>query len=154
MFINLFIIRNSWRLPTLQLPQWRSLPPAGRGNRHLHGMSLGICRTPMRLLCRRVLRWSSGSPGPPQPCQRCECNGNIDPNALGTCDTNTGECLKCVYNTAGSKCEVCLPGKSMKLSSSIPFRQFNVYLHFGKLHRLIVTNTILRISPLIAGAVA
>ncbi|XP_074027988.1 laminin subunit gamma-1 isoform X2 [Leptinotarsa decemlineata] len=48
--------------------------------------------------------------GPPSPCQKCECNENIDPNAIGNCNTTTGACLKCIYNTGGRKCEECLPG--------------------------------------------
>ncbi|KAF8777898.1 Laminin subunit gamma-1 like protein [Argiope bruennichi] len=47
--------------------------------------------------------------GRPQ-CRKCECNENVDPNAIGNCDRNTGYCLKCVYNTGGRYCESCLPG--------------------------------------------
>ena len=25
--------------------------------------------------------------GAPRPCRKCECNGNIDPNAVGNCNT-------------------------------------------------------------------
>lgn len=44
-------------------------------------------------------------------CKPCECNLNIDTNAIGNCNTMTGECLKCIYNTGGPKCEQCLPGE-------------------------------------------
>ncbi|KAJ8934790.1 hypothetical protein NQ318_023168, partial [Aromia moschata] len=44
------------------------------------------------------------------PCRPCECNNNIDPNAIGNCNTTTGECLKCTYNTGGPQCDVCLSG--------------------------------------------
>lgn len=44
-------------------------------------------------------------------CERCDCNGNVDENAVGNCDTQSsiGRCLRCVYNTTGDKCEKCLP---------------------------------------------
>ncbi|XP_074505941.1 laminin subunit gamma-2 [Sebastes fasciatus] len=43
-------------------------------------------------------------------CKPCQCNGHIDVGVAGSCDRNTGECLKCVNNTRGQNCEVCLPG--------------------------------------------
>ncbi|XP_069998126.1 laminin subunit gamma-1 isoform X4 [Penaeus vannamei] len=51
-----------------------------------------------------------GRHGPPRPCERCDCNGNIDPNAVANCNRTTGECLKCIYNTGGFYCDQCLPG--------------------------------------------
>ncbi|XP_041859531.1 basement membrane-specific heparan sulfate proteoglycan core protein isoform X3 [Melanotaenia boesemani] len=38
-------------------------------------------------------------------CERCDCNGH----ASG-CDPDTGRCLQCLHNTAGSRCERCQPG--------------------------------------------
>ncbi|XP_030761845.1 laminin subunit gamma-1-like isoform X2 [Sitophilus oryzae] len=52
----------------------------------------------------------TGRFGPPTPCQLCECSENIDLNAIGNCNTTTGECLRCIHNTGGSRCEICLPG--------------------------------------------
>lgn len=52
----------------------------------------------------------TGQFGDKQECQECQCNGNVDPNAVGNCDRTTGECLKCIYNTAGGHCDKCLSG--------------------------------------------
>ena len=43
-------------------------------------------------------------------CKPCECNGNIDLASKGNCDRHTGECLRCVNNTGGKRCEKCQPG--------------------------------------------
>ncbi|NXF03389.1 LAMC2 protein, partial [Smithornis capensis] len=51
-----------------------------------------------------------GDPVASQPCQLCRCNGNVEPNAVGNCDRRTGECLKCIYNTAGFYCDRCKDG--------------------------------------------
>ncbi|XP_005531354.1 PREDICTED: laminin subunit gamma-2 [Pseudopodoces humilis] len=51
-----------------------------------------------------------GDPAASQPCQLCQCNGNVEPNAVGNCDRQTGECLKCLYNTTGFYCDRCKDG--------------------------------------------
>ncbi|XP_012279283.1 laminin subunit gamma-1 [Orussus abietinus] len=51
-----------------------------------------------------------GNPEKGQSCRPCDCNNNIDLNAVRNCNHETGECLKCVNNTAGFHCEECLPG--------------------------------------------
>ncbi|KAG7171849.1 Laminin subunit gamma-1-like 1 [Homarus americanus] len=51
-----------------------------------------------------------GRHGPPRPCETCDCNGNIDPNAVANCNRTTGECLKCIYHTGGFYCDQCLSG--------------------------------------------
>ncbi|MFH4984454.1 hypothetical protein AB6A40_011163 [Gnathostoma spinigerum] len=43
-------------------------------------------------------------------CERCECNGNIDPAVPGGCDPTTGECVLCLHNTEGAQCENCKDG--------------------------------------------
>ncbi|CAF0980234.1 unnamed protein product [Didymodactylos carnosus] len=45
-----------------------------------------------------------------RPCELCSCNGNIDSNIIGNCNTTSGHCLKCNQNTFGVYCEKCLPG--------------------------------------------
>lgn len=51
-----------------------------------------------------------GNPDKGQACRPCECNNNIDLNAVRNCNHETGECLKCVNNTAGFHCDECLRG--------------------------------------------
>lgn len=50
-----------------------------------------------------------GKFGQRRQCSKCICNENIDPNAVANCNSTTGECLKCIYNTAGFNCDRCLP---------------------------------------------
>lgn len=52
----------------------------------------------------------TGKNGPVSNCKSCDCNSNVDANAIGNCNRTTGECLKCIYNTGGSQCDQCLPG--------------------------------------------
>lgn len=57
---------------------------------------------------------SNGYYGDPQKpgdyCKPCECSGNINPLEPGSCDTITGECLRCLNNTSGTACNLCAPG--------------------------------------------
>ncbi|XP_050538498.1 laminin subunit gamma-1, partial [Daktulosphaira vitifoliae] len=52
----------------------------------------------------------TGKNGPVSICKPCDCNSNVDPNAIGNCNRTTGECLKCIFNTGGAQCDQCLPG--------------------------------------------
>ncbi|KAM9844838.1 laminin subunit gamma-2 [Aulostomus maculatus] len=52
----------------------------------------------------------AGGTGEQQACQPCQCNGHIDTSVAGSCDRRSGECLRCVNNTVGRRCESCQPG--------------------------------------------
>lgn len=43
-------------------------------------------------------------------CDSCMCNNNINLDAPGNCDADSGECLLCLYDTEGFSCEKCAPG--------------------------------------------
>ncbi|XP_034028045.1 laminin subunit beta-2 isoform X2 [Thalassophryne amazonica] len=50
---------------------------------------------------------------PEQPggqCIPCQCHGNIDTQDPGSCDPETGRCLKCLYYTDGPSCAQCQQG--------------------------------------------
>ncbi|XP_015786767.1 laminin subunit gamma-1-like [Tetranychus urticae] len=61
-------------------------------------------------LCESCIDGYFGDPIRNISCKRCDCSGNIDENAVGNCDHETGKCLKCIHNTGGDRCERCLPG--------------------------------------------
>ena len=51
-----------------------------------------------------------GTPTASGTCRFCECSGNIDLSQRDNCNRSTGECLRCINNTAGQRCEVCRDG--------------------------------------------
>ncbi|XP_021120891.1 laminin subunit alpha-1 isoform X2 [Heterocephalus glaber] len=61
--------------------------------------------------CERCADGYYGNPTVPGgSCLPCDCSGNVDPSEPGGCDPVTGECLKCVGNTDGARCERCADG--------------------------------------------
>lgn len=61
--------------------------------------------------CEACANGYYGSPeSPGEVCKPCECSGNINPEEQGSCDTRTGECLRCLNNTSGMACNLCAPG--------------------------------------------
>ncbi|XP_055926474.1 laminin subunit beta-1-like [Argiope bruennichi] len=61
--------------------------------------------------CDRCANNYYGEPTVPNgTCKKCECSGNTDETVAGNCDPETGNCLKCLYNTDGPHCEYCIDG--------------------------------------------
>ncbi|XP_012581228.1 PREDICTED: laminin subunit alpha-1 [Condylura cristata] len=61
--------------------------------------------------CERCADGYYGNPTVPgESCVPCNCSGNVDPLEAGHCDSVTGECLRCIGNTAGPHCERCADG--------------------------------------------
>ncbi|XP_064107459.1 laminin subunit alpha lam-3-like isoform X1 [Macrobrachium nipponense] len=81
--------------------------------RCLHDLDLGgyKCQCPTGYSgpkCERCADGYFGNPlVPGNYCQPCECNGNVDFRERDVCDRSTGQCLKCIGNTAGWNCEKC-----------------------------------------------
>ncbi|XP_012576215.1 PREDICTED: laminin subunit beta-4 [Condylura cristata] len=52
-----------------------------------------------------------GNPSiPGEPCRPCTCTNNIDVKDPESCNRLTGECLRCLHNTQGPRCQFCKPG--------------------------------------------
>lgn len=47
---------------------------------------------------------------PDEECKKCDCSNNVNLSQRGNCDLRTGQCLRCLYETAGDKCEYCRDG--------------------------------------------
>ena len=62
-------------------------------------------------MCSRCSEGYYGNPlVPGETCKPCECHGNIDPSVIGSCDKDTGDCLRCAYHTEGRNCQRCEAG--------------------------------------------
>uniref|UniRef100_A0A672SL20 Laminin subunit beta-2-like n=1 Tax=Sinocyclocheilus grahami TaxID=75366 RepID=A0A672SL20_SINGR len=89
---------------------------------HSNGASCHTDYASNQILCQcgegyagpRCDRCAPGYYGDPQQpggtCWPCQCNGNIDPQDPESCDPQTGQCLRCLYNTDGHSCSECKPG--------------------------------------------
>uniref|UniRef100_A0A452J151 Uncharacterized protein n=1 Tax=Gopherus agassizii TaxID=38772 RepID=A0A452J151_9SAUR len=106
--------RDPWNLQSCQLCPCRN----GQGCSVAPGRKEVICNNcPLGVTganCERCADGYFGNPlgdnGHVRPCQPCQCNNNVDPSAVGNCNRLTGECLKCLYNTAGFACDQCRDG--------------------------------------------
>lgn len=60
--------------------------------------------------CETCLDGYYGDPKNSIPCQKCNCSGNIDLTDTGNCHNVNGKCLKCLNNTTGQNCHICVDG--------------------------------------------
>uniref|UniRef100_A0AAQ4RAI8 Laminin, beta 4 n=1 Tax=Gasterosteus aculeatus aculeatus TaxID=481459 RepID=A0AAQ4RAI8_GASAC len=81
------------------------------GKKSLWGQ-MGIIN--LRAVSPRCDRCSPGFYGdlglPGNSCKQCPCNNNINPGDRDACNSLTGECQRCLYNTMGPRCQDCKPG--------------------------------------------
>ncbi|XP_030912180.1 laminin subunit beta-2, partial [Geospiza fortis] len=86
-----------------------------------HGPRCDRCQPSQQLLCHcspgytgsRCDECAPGYYGDPLQggrCLPCQCHDNIDVTDPEACDRRTGQCLRCLYNTAGPHCAECQPG--------------------------------------------
>ncbi|KAG8435979.1 hypothetical protein GDO86_007173 [Hymenochirus boettgeri] len=103
--------------------QCRPCPcPGYPGSKNYHGSSCYADKDSHHIVClcapgyagTRCDRCSPGYFGNPDQeggeCRPCQCNNNIDSTDPESCDSQTGMCLKCLYNTDGPHCEECKAG--------------------------------------------
>ncbi|XP_041871749.1 laminin subunit beta-2-like isoform X3 [Corvus kubaryi] len=103
--------------------QCRPCPcPGYPGTRHYHGSACHADDKTHHIVCLcapgyagpRCDRCSPGYFGAPEMeggvCRPCQCNNNIDASDPEGCDPRTGQCLRCLYHTAGPHCAQCQPG--------------------------------------------
>ncbi|XP_076800337.1 laminin subunit alpha-5-like isoform X2 [Clavelina lepadiformis] len=74
-----------------------------------------VCHCQMGYTGQRCELCASGYFGNPAvyggDCKPCNCHGNLDPNlVMPTCDSLTGKCTDCAFNTGGDYCERCADG--------------------------------------------
>ncbi|XP_060707105.1 laminin subunit alpha-2 isoform X2 [Hemiscyllium ocellatum] len=61
--------------------------------------------------CDRCSEGFFGRPNKPGGlCQPCQCNYNLDLSVPGSCNSLTGECLRCIEGVSGQFCDQCAAG--------------------------------------------
>ncbi|OCT85875.1 laminin subunit beta-4 [Xenopus laevis] len=103
--------------------QCRPCPcPGYPGSQNYHGSSCYADKDSHQIVClcapgytgTRCDRCSPGYFGNPEQeggeCRPCQCNNNIDPTDPESCDSHSGMCMKCLYNTDGAHCQECKAG--------------------------------------------
>ncbi|KAI4902331.1 hypothetical protein NFI96_018366 [Prochilodus magdalenae] len=96
--------------------------PGNPGSHHSNGDSCYMDPASNQIICHCKLGYTGprcdqcapGYYGNPEQaggwCRQCECNGNTVAEDPDSCDSRTGQCLKCLYNTDGPSCSECKPG--------------------------------------------
>ncbi|KAM7404247.1 hypothetical protein PAMP_011613 [Pampus punctatissimus] len=96
--------------------------PGYPGTGHFNGHSCEADHSSNQIICRCREGYSGPrcdlcAPGyygnPEHPggqCLPCKCSGNIDTQDPESCDSRTGQCLKCLYHTDGPSCAYCQHG--------------------------------------------
>ncbi|XP_017266844.1 laminin subunit beta-1 [Kryptolebias marmoratus] len=96
--------------------------PGYPGSNHFNGHSCQADQTSDQIVCNckqgyTGLRCDQCAPGyygnPERPggqCLPCECNNNINPQDPESCDSRTGQCLRCLHHTDGPSCSHCERG--------------------------------------------
>ncbi|XP_037130494.1 laminin subunit beta-2 [Syngnathus acus] len=96
--------------------------PGNPGSDHFNGHSCQADHSSNLIMCNcrqgyagpRCDRCAPGFYGNPEQtggqCLPCECSGNIDTQDPESCDSRTGQCLKCLYHTDGPACAQCQQG--------------------------------------------
>lgn len=77
-------------------------------------------------------------------CRPCDCSGNINLKEPGSCDSVSGDCLRCLNNTSGHACNLCAPGfygDAIKLKNCQ-----SKYIFLIALEKKIILNTVLLIT--------
>nr|XP_015824219.2 laminin subunit beta-2 isoform X1 [Nothobranchius furzeri]XP_054602176.1 laminin subunit beta-2 isoform X1 [Nothobranchius furzeri] len=127
--------------------------PGIPGSNHFNGLSCQANATSDQIVCTcrrgyagsRCDRCAPGHYGnPEQPggrCLPCECNNNIDTQEPGSCDSRTGECLRCLYHTDGPSCSHCERGyfgnalvQDCRLCTCVPSGTLESVCHEGRCH--------------------
>uniref|UniRef100_A0A1A8RWD2 Laminin subunit beta-1 n=1 Tax=Nothobranchius rachovii TaxID=451742 RepID=A0A1A8RWD2_9TELE len=127
--------------------------PGNPGSNHFNGLSCQADATSDQIVCAcrrgyagsRCDRCAPGHYGnPEQPggrCLPCECNNNIDTQEPGSCDSRTGECLRCLYHTDGPSCSHCERGyfgnalvQDCRLCTCVPSGTLESVCHEGRCH--------------------
>uniref|UniRef100_A0A8C6PHY4 Laminin subunit beta-1 n=1 Tax=Nothobranchius furzeri TaxID=105023 RepID=A0A8C6PHY4_NOTFU len=127
--------------------------PGNPGSNHFNGLSCQANATSDQIVCTcrrgyagsRCDRCAPGHYGnPEQPggrCLPCECNNNIDTQEPGSCDSRTGECLRCLYHTDGPSCSHCERGyfgnalvQDCRLCTCVPSGTLESVCHEGRCH--------------------